>query len=61
MRQRTSWTEIEWRGKPVEECSRSELLELVEVLHGMVWESSENFARVHEVNETLFEQYGGRA
>lgn len=40
---RTPFSELTWRDKPVEELGRSELLELVEVLHGMVWDSAQNF------------------
>ncbi len=40
---RTNVSELEWRGKPLAELSREELIELVGVLHDMVWQSAENF------------------
>lgn len=43
MNPRTDASELEWRGKPLAELSREELIELVGVLHDMVWRSAENF------------------
>lgn len=40
---RIPFSQLEWRDKPVDQLDRDELLELVEVLHGMVWDSAENF------------------
>lgn len=46
---RVPFSQLEWRGKLVSELNRSELLELVEVLHGMVWDTV-------DVNENLIRQ-----
>lgn len=35
--------ELEWRNKPLAELNREELVELVTVLHDLVWRSAENF------------------
>lgn len=40
---RTELAELEWKGKPLAELSREELIELCGVLHDLVWRSSENF------------------
>lgn len=39
-------SELEWNDKPLTELSRDELIELVGVLHSMVWRSAENFERL---------------
>lgn len=46
MSSRLPFSELTWRDKPVADCTRDELLELVEVLHGVVWDSAENFERL---------------
>jgi hypothetical protein len=56
---RTPFLQMEWRDRPVTELSRSELLELCEVLHGMVWDSAENFDRLHAFNRDVMAQCGG--
>lgn len=38
--------ELEWRDKPLAELDREELIELVGVLHDMIWRSAENFERI---------------
>lgn len=38
--------ELTWKDKPVDQLTREELVELVGVLHDMVWRSSENFERL---------------
>lgn len=40
---RSAFSELEWNGKPVDELDHAELLQLCERLHGMVWDSAENF------------------
>lgn len=46
MTARTNLSELEWRGKPLADLDREELIELVGVLHDMVWRSAENFERL---------------
>ena len=40
---RSDISELTWNEKPLAELSREELIELVGVLHDLVWRSAENF------------------
>ena len=40
---RTDFNDLEWNGKPVRDLDHAELLQLCERLHGLVWDSCENF------------------
>ncbi len=57
---RTSFTDIEWLGKPIDQLDHAELLQLCERLHDLLWLSSENVERVVTINNWLNAKLSGR-
>ena len=43
---RTPLSDLTWNDKPLAQLSRDELIQLVGVLHDLVWRSAENFERL---------------